>query len=150
MLYGFAGTNKGELPVAAGEMLVLIQDDGSGWAHVSRVCMLSSLCPCVQLIAYRALMSKAMCRHHITNASRVIQDVYSVCWHQTAACSWTALAFEENRNNICHKIEEKHMFHISCSSYLSCSRPPPMLKCSLIFRNKRQGEAERSLRATRS
>lgn len=32
MLYEFAGTNDGELPVAQGEFVYLMDDDGSGWA----------------------------------------------------------------------------------------------------------------------
>eukprot|EP00730_Choanoeca_flexa_P017225 TRINITY_DN8265_c0_g1_i1.p1 TRINITY_DN8265_c0_g1~~TRINITY_DN8265_c0_g1_i1.p1 ORF type:complete len:356 (+),score=54.28 TRINITY_DN8265_c0_g1_i1:422-1489(+) len=36
MLYDFAGTNDGELPSSANEMVFLMQDDGSGWALVAK------------------------------------------------------------------------------------------------------------------
>ena len=37
MLYEFAGTNDGELPVAQGEFVYLMDDDGSGWALMINV-----------------------------------------------------------------------------------------------------------------
>jgi len=36
ILYDFAGTNEGELPVRANEMIFLVENDGSGWALAAR------------------------------------------------------------------------------------------------------------------
>jgi len=36
IMYDFAGSNQGELPVVAGEVVFLMQDDGSGWALAAK------------------------------------------------------------------------------------------------------------------
>ncbi len=38
ILYDFAGSNEGELPVRANDVVFLVEDDGSGWALAAKVC----------------------------------------------------------------------------------------------------------------
>ena len=35
VLYAFAGSNEGELPVAEGDQIAVLEDDGSGWVRAA-------------------------------------------------------------------------------------------------------------------